>query len=156
MQSSVFAFILIDVDGDFLDQAQRPAIYGLEAFEVGRKNIVGLTGRNALRELAHMVGVDLPAGLLGFIGGTADLHWDAVDRAVVRSPDRAGDESVRLAFLISGEQPLPRTECGQKKRKEEEDYDQRKAEDREPWENPRQNLDWTFLSQILLGWTLLR
>jgi hypothetical protein len=141
MQSSVFAFIMIDVNGNFLDQAQWPAVDRFEAFEVGRKNIVGLAGRNTLGELAHVVGVDLPADLLGFIGGAADFYWDAIDGAIVGSPDRAGDECVGLAFLISGEQPLPRTECGQKKRKEDEDYDQRKAEDRDPWENPRQNLD---------------
>src|SRR5271166_609928 len=110
MQSGVFAFVVINVDGDFLDQAQRAAVGGLETLEVGGENVVGIAGGNALGELAHVVGVDFPADFFGFVLGAADFHGDTIDRMVVGSPDRAGNESVWLTLgRRSGEKPVWRT-----------------------------------------------
>ena len=96
MQSSVFAFIVINVDGDVFDETQRPAVRRLQAFKVGGKDVVGFAGGNALGELAEVVGIDFPLGLL--VLGAADFHHDPKNGMIVRTPDRAGDESIRLAF----------------------------------------------------------
>ena len=62
------------------------------------ENVVRLAGRNALSELAVVVGVEFPLGLLVF--GASDFYFDAVDWMIVWTPDRAEDESVALvAFL---------------------------------------------------------
>src|SRR5579862_80326 len=58
MQSGVFAFVVINVDGDFVGEVQRSSVSGFHAFQVGPEDIVGVPGRNALGELAHVVGVD--------------------------------------------------------------------------------------------------
>ena len=122
MQSGVFAFVIIDVDGNFLDQAQRPAVSGFEAFEVGGEEVVGLAGRNALGELAHVVGVDLPLRLLVF--GGADFYEDAVDGMIVGSPNRAGDNSIVVLGLgrRGSAEIVGRAESRTELRKE--DYDQ--------------------------------
>src|SRR5579863_2676295 len=103
MQSSVFPFVVINMDGDFLHQAQRLAVGGFVALEVGPENIVGLAGRNSLCELAMVVGIDFPLGFLA-LGGT-DFHGDAIDRMVVRAPDRAEDDGVgffRRGMMLGG------------------------------------------------------
>src|SRR5580692_2003508 len=110
MQAGVFAFVVVDVDGDFFDQAQRAAVGGFQAFEVGGEDVVGVAGRNALGELAHVVGVDLP--LRFFVFGAADFYEDAIDRVVVWSPDGAGDDRVVGLSLgrRGGEEIVCRTE----------------------------------------------
>src|SRR5450631_120595 len=100
MQSSVFAFVVINVNSHFLDQPKRLAVGGLEAFEIGRENVVGFAGRHTLGEFAQVVGINLPLRLLVF--GPADFHGDAINRMVVRTPDRAGDQRVGLAFGLRG------------------------------------------------------
>jgi hypothetical protein len=115
MQSSVFAFIVIDVDGHFLDEAQRLAIGGLEALEIGPEDIVGFACGDALGKLAHVVGIEFPLGLLVF--GAAYFHRDAVHRAVVGTPHGAGDKSVGLAFGLRGREE---TLLGTERRKEED------------------------------------
>src|SRR5271154_2442599 len=97
MQSGVFAFVVIDVNGDFLHQVHRLAVGGLEAFEVGPDDVVVFAGRNALGELAVVVGIHLPLGLLVF--GAADFYFDPVDGTIVRSPDRAHDQGVGFVFV---------------------------------------------------------
>ena len=85
MQSGVFAFIVIHVDGNFFDQAERLAVGGLEAFEVGSEDVVGVTGGNALGKLSVVIGVNLPFGL--FVLGAADFDKNAVDGTIV-GPDK--------------------------------------------------------------------
>jgi len=65
VQAGILAFFVIDVDGDFLGEMQGLAVGGLEAFQVGPEDVVGLACGNALGKLAMMVGVDLPADFLG-------------------------------------------------------------------------------------------
>src|SRR5712691_420530 len=131
MQSSVFAFVVVDMDGNFLDQAQRLAASGFESFEIGPEDVVGFAGGNALGELAHVVGVDFPLRL--FVLGAADFHRDTIDGAIVRTPDRPGDESVGLAFGLRGcEESLLRTEGRQEK------YDQEKGKGRQPCDKAQQ------------------
>src|ERR1017187_9454663 len=100
MQSSVFAFIVINVHRHFLNQSKRLAIGRLEAFEIDRENVVGFAGRDTLGEFAQVVGINVPLRLLVF--GPADFHRDAINRMVVRTPDRAGDQSIGLAFGLRG------------------------------------------------------
>ena len=96
MQSGVFAFVVVDVDGNFLDQVQGLAVGRLEVLQVRREDVVGFPGGNALGEFAHVVGIDFPLRFLVF--RAADLYGDAVDRTIVGAPDGAGDQSVGLAF----------------------------------------------------------
>jgi len=102
MQSGVFPLVAKDVNGDLFDQAQGLAIVRLEAFEIGPNNVFSVASGNALRELAHVVGIDLPSDFVGFIGGTANLHGDAVYRTIIWTPDGSGDEGVRLDFGFLG------------------------------------------------------
>src|SRR5579872_175615 len=96
MQSGVFAFVVINVDGDFAGEVQRSSVSGFHAFQVGPEDIVGVPGRNALGELAHVVGVDLPLCFVFLVLGRADLHVYAVHGAIVGTPDSAENEGVRL------------------------------------------------------------
>jgi hypothetical protein len=104
-----------------------------------------------------VVGVDLPAGLRGFVSGPADFYGDAIDRAVVRAPDRAGDQSVVILDLIvtpalgGGEELLARTERGQEKC--EKKCDREKTEGRELCERL---LKKALLRELLLLRPLLR
>lgn len=82
MQSSVFAFVVVDVDSDFFDQVNRLALGGFDAFEVGGEDVVGFADGNALGEFSHVVGIDLPLGFLIF--GAADFYSDAIDGMIVR------------------------------------------------------------------------
>src|SRR5450432_2396215 len=123
MQSSVLAFIVINVDGDFLDQTQRLAVGGFVTLKVGPENVVGFAGENALGELAIVIGIELPLGFL--ILGTADLHGHAVDGMVVRPPDRPKDQCVglfRLGVMLRG------TWAGADYQKNEQEGDQGKRE----------------------------
>src|SRR5580700_12249235 len=94
MQTSVFAFVVIDVDGNFLDQAQGAAVGGLEAFEIGGEDVVGFADGNPLGELPAMIRIDLPADFLGFVGGATDFHENAIDFTIVRAPHGSGDQSI--------------------------------------------------------------
>jgi len=96
MQASVFAFVVIDVDGNFLDQTQGAAVSGLKALEVGGEDVVGIADGNPLGKLSAVIGIDLPADFLGFIGGAADFHGNAIDFTIIRAPDGSGDQSVGL------------------------------------------------------------
>jgi hypothetical protein len=105
VQSGVFALVVVDVHFDFLGQAKLSAVGKFQAFRIGGKNVVGFACRNALGELARVVGVLIPADFVGLVGSAANFHSDAVDGAIVGPPDRAEDEGVRLVrFLRSGMQ----------------------------------------------------
>ncbi len=82
MQSCVFAFVFINVHGDFLHQVQGFAVDSLEAFQISRDDVVGFSGRNPLREFAQVVGDELPLWL--FILGAADLDRNSIDRTIIR------------------------------------------------------------------------
>ena len=103
MQSGVFAFIIINVNSDFLDQAQRLAISRLVTLKIGPKNVVGFAGGDTLGKLAIVVGKELPLGF--FVFGAPNLYGYAVDGVVVRSPDCPEDEGIRLfglAMMLRG------------------------------------------------------
>jgi len=105
MQSSVFALVKINVYGNFLDQVQWLAVGGLETLQVCRDYVIQFARRHPLGELAHMVGKHLPLGL--FVFSAADLHFDAVHRTIVRTPDGTDNEGVWLFVLglsLSGKQ----------------------------------------------------
>ena len=97
MQSDVLALVVVDVDGDFLNQPKRLAIGRFEALQVGPENVVSLARRNALGELSHMIGVELPADFLRLIASLAYFHRDAVEGTVIGSPDSSGDQGVRFS-----------------------------------------------------------
>ena len=107
MQTGVFPLVVEDMHGNFLGQVQRLAVGGLETFEVGREDVVGLAGGNALGKLTVMVGVEFPAHFAGFVLGTANLDPDTIHRTIIRPPDGTEDESVglpRFRVLCGGTQ----------------------------------------------------
>jgi hypothetical protein len=111
MQADVLALVIVDMDGDFLDEMDGLAIGRFESFQVSPEDVIGFAGRNALGEFAHVIGVDLPASFIGFVLSLSDLHSNAVHRAIIGAPDGPGDQSVRLpSGFLSGEQSIPRTE----------------------------------------------
>jgi hypothetical protein len=111
VESNVLALVVVDMDGDFLDEVDRLAVGRFEAFQIGPENVIGLAGGDTLGEFAHMVGVDLPAGFVGLIFSLADFHRDAVHGAIIGAPDGSGYQSVRLpSGFLSCEQAIPRTE----------------------------------------------
>src|SRR5258708_7466322 len=124
MQSSVFALVVINVDGHFLTQAQWLAVGGLEMLEIGREDVVRLAGGNALGKLAHVVGIDFPLRL--FVLGAADFDGYPVHGTIVRAPDCTGDESVGFVFGLRGREEIQlRIESWQEK------YDQEKSKGRQ-------------------------
>src|SRR5215471_4882746 len=76
---------------------QRLAVAGFEILEIGRKDVVAFPSRKALRELPIMIGVEFPLGF--FVLGAADLNFHSVDRAIVRAPNRALNNSCILLGL---------------------------------------------------------
>src|ERR1700722_2832098 len=98
MQSRVFAFIVIHMDGDFFGEVKGLAIGGLDALHVSPEDVVGFAGRDSLGKFAMVVGVEFP--LRAFIFGTPDLHGDAIYRMIIRSPDGSKDQSVGLLFVL--------------------------------------------------------
>jgi len=82
----------------------RLAIVRLESLQVSPHNVLSFTSRQALLELTVVVGKDLPANFLGFVGGFTNLDNDAINRAVVRPPYRSYDQSIGFASgSLSGE-----------------------------------------------------
>src|SRR3974390_2370348 len=111
MQAYILALVVIDVDGVFLDEVDGLAIGRFEAFQIGPENVIGFTGRDALGEFAHVIGVDLPPSFIGFVFSLSDLHSDAINGAIIRAPDGPGDQGVRLpSGFLSCEQATSRTE----------------------------------------------
>src|ERR1700730_13980538 len=97
MQSGVDALIPVDVHLDFFS-LQRIAIRRFVTLRICPDHIVLLARRNALRELAIAIGIQLPARLLFILAANLDFH--SVDRMVVRTPDRAEDYSVGFLALV--------------------------------------------------------
>jgi hypothetical protein len=103
MQTSIFALVVVDVHFDFLGQTELGAVGKFQVFGVGGKNIVGFAGGNVLSELTHVIGVLFPSDFFRLVGSTAYFHANAVDGAIVGSPNRAEDDCIGLPrFLRSG------------------------------------------------------
>src|SRR3974390_709172 len=103
MQSGVGALIEINMDGDFFDQMKGLAVDRFDALEIGGNDVVRFASRNALGELAHVVGMEFPTDLVWLVFAAAGSDSDSVDGMVVGPPDGPYDQSVRLAFgLRSG------------------------------------------------------
>src|SRR5579864_504746 len=100
VQPGVLAFFAVDVNGYFLDQMNWFAISSSKVLEVGRENVVGLTGRNPLRKLAVVVGINFPLRFL--VLGASDLDGDAVDRTIIGSPNGSGDKRIGLSLGLLG------------------------------------------------------
>src|SRR5580693_1539807 len=100
MQAGVDALVPVHVYPD-LFSLQRTAICRLKALQVGPDHVVLLACGDALGELAAMIRILLPAGFLFTFAANLDFH--AVDRSVVRTPDRAEDQGIGwLALRFSG------------------------------------------------------
>lgn len=111
MEADVLALVVVDVDGNFLNQVDGLAISRFEAFQIGPENVIGFAGRYPLGEFTHVIGVDLPASFIGFVFSLPDLHSDSVHRTIIGSPNGSGDQGVRLpSGFLSFEQAIPRTE----------------------------------------------
>lgn len=115
VKTDVLALVFVDVDGDFPDQMNGLAVGRLKAFQVGREDIVRFASWDALGEFSHVIRVDLPADLFRLVAALADSYGDAIDGAIVGSPDGAGDQGVGLASGLLSEQAIMGTEGGDKK-----------------------------------------
>jgi hypothetical protein len=100
VQAGVFALIVVDVDFDFFGQVELGAVGKFQVFGIGGKNVVGFAGRNVLSEFPGVVGVLVPTNFFRLIGGAPDFYVNAVDGAIVRSPDCAEDYGVRLPWFL--------------------------------------------------------
>src|SRR6266446_6858888 len=94
MQTGVDALVVINMEVNLSGQVHRLSVGGLEIFEIGPDDVVRFARGNALGEFAIVVGIEFPPRFL--VAGTADLDLNAVNRTVVRSPDRSNDESIGL------------------------------------------------------------
>src|SRR5208282_724763 len=123
MQSGVFAFVVINVDGNFFQEMKGLAVGGLDAFQVSPENVVCFTGGHALGKFAVMIGVKLPADLLRLIGGAPNLYGNAVYGMIVGAPDGSENESVGLFFLVlvSIRRRVAERSCAQKLRSQTEE-----------------------------------
>src|SRR5215471_1387016 len=92
MQADVPAFIVEDMnfylgrDGAFRN------------FQVCPDDVVGLAGRNPLRELSAVIGSELPLGF--FFVGAAYLDSDSISGAVIGTIDRTEDQRIGLFFRL--------------------------------------------------------
>ena len=118
MQAGVFAFIVVDMDGDILDEAELPAVGSFESLEVGSKDVVRIADRHALGEFPVMVGIHFPADFVGLVLAATNLDRNAIDWMVVRSPYGASNESVIILGLLC-EQRLMRTDIRQQKQRDQ-------------------------------------
>src|SRR5579864_1616315 len=92
MQTGVGALIILDVNGNLLTSLQMDAARQFVAFGISPDHVILLARWNALLEFATAVGIKLPPRLL--VGCPANFYFDARERAVIRPPDRAEDQSV--------------------------------------------------------------
>jgi hypothetical protein len=69
-----------------------PAIRPLNSLGIGPDNVIRFADRNSLPELAQVVGEYMPLGLP--LVRSADIDSNAVQRPIVRTPDRAEDQSI--------------------------------------------------------------
>jgi len=125
MEADILALVFVDVDGDFLNEVDRLPIGGLESFQIRPEDVVGLTGRNSLGKLSHVIGVEFPADFLHLIGTLADFHGNAVHGVIIGSPDGPDDQRVGLPSGFLGcEQATLRTKGWQEKQRGDPNYEQ--------------------------------
>src|SRR5580700_10383448 len=103
MQANILTFVSFDVDSNFFARLQLVSIQQLESLQISPDDVVGLAGRHPLCELPLMVGIKLPFGF--FLICEPDLHVDAINRAVVRSPDRPKNQGVGLSRILARMRP---------------------------------------------------
>jgi hypothetical protein len=114
VQADVLAFIVIDVDGNLLDEVEGFSIGRLEILEIGPENVVILARRQALFKLAAVIRIDFPSRLIGLVFAAPDFDVNSIHRSVVRAPHGPDNYSVRLSSgFLSCEQAIPRTESWQ-------------------------------------------
>src|SRR5215831_7082788 len=111
MEAHILALVVIDVDGNFLDQVERFSVGWLEVLEIGPENVVILARRQALFKLATVVGIDFPARLIGLVFAATDFYVNSIHWTVIGSPHGPDDHGVRLSSgFLSCEEAIPRTE----------------------------------------------
>jgi len=111
MQTGVFAFVVVDVNRDLLEQVEGLSIGRFKVLQIGGKDVFVFTGRNALGELAAMIGIDFPSNLLGFIRSTANSHRDAENGPVIGTPDRTKDKRIWLVGFLRRQKTIARNEA---------------------------------------------
>jgi hypothetical protein len=122
MKANVLALVVVDMDGDFLDEVEGFAVGGFEILQIGPENVVGVAGWQALLEFAVVVGIDFPSRLVRLIFATPDLYGDSIYRSVIGTPHRPHDHGVGFPFgFLSIEQVTPGTEIRQEKEDEHGD-----------------------------------
>src|SRR5229473_5078104 len=97
MKTDVITLVIVDMHGYFGARLQLPARGQLIAFHVRPNNVVRLADGQSLRELASVIGIELPAG--SFFFGPPDLHLDPIEWVSFRVPYRSKDQGVRLRLL---------------------------------------------------------
>jgi hypothetical protein len=125
MQANILALVFVDMDGDLLNQMNRLAANGFQALQISGENVVSLAGGNALGELSHVIGVELPTHFVRLIAAFANFHRNAVHGPVIGSPDGSGDQGVGLSSgFLCGEQAILRAEGWQEKQRGDSNYEQ--------------------------------
>src|ERR1700732_3531135 len=94
MHANVDPLVILNMDGNLTNQMQGLSFRRFEVLRVGPDHIITLARADALGEFAGMIGIKLPLRL--FVLRAANLDLDAVNGMIVRTPDGAKDESVRL------------------------------------------------------------
>src|ERR1700730_11446522 len=97
MQANVDPLVILNMDGNLTNQMQGLSVRRFEVLKVGPDHIIRLARVDALGELAGMVGIKLP--LWPFVLSAANHDLDPVNGTIVRTPDGAKDERVRLVRL---------------------------------------------------------
>src|ERR1700737_5553323 len=113
MQTNVDTLVAFHVHRHVLHRMQWLSISGLEILRVGPHHVVGFAGGYPLSELAAVVGIEFPS--CPFVLGAADLDLYPEDWMIVRSPDCAKDQRIRLVrfyLLLSGGDGTARAEGG--------------------------------------------
>jgi hypothetical protein len=98
VETDVLPLVVVDMDRDFFHQPELLAVGGLEALEIGREYVIGVTSRKALLEFAVMIRNHLPANFAGLVFASANLDGNSVDWMVVRAPHRPDDHGIALPF----------------------------------------------------------
>src|SRR5258707_7691737 len=97
MQTNVDPLVILHMDGNLTNQMQGLSVRRFEVLKVGPDHVIRLARVDALGKVAGMVGIKLPLRL--FVLSPANLDLDAVKGMIVRTPDGAKDERVRLVRL---------------------------------------------------------
>jgi len=102
VESDILTFVVVDVDRNFFDKAELPAVGGFESLEIGGEDVVVFLRWQLYFEFSTVVGNGLPANLAGLIFPAADFDRNSLDWVIVRAPDRADDDGVGLTLGFLG------------------------------------------------------